>query len=257
MKKDRPLVDAVLFDKDGTLVDSLGPWAEAEALVCRGILDGIVGAPEAPGGREAAVSAALASVGVRGGIVDPEGILATSGGDVNLEALRLSLSASLGRSSGPLADAPSFGREFSRRLRALYPEGMPPVRPMPGAEDALRELSEAGLPLGLATSDDRGMSLRQLDAFRWRSRFAFMAFGDTAPRRKPDPWMALEFMRVLRIAPERVAVVGDTSADQGMARAAGVGLYVKVSGSIEGLAAFLLGRERGSEIPFAAIDLRA
>jgi phosphoglycolate phosphatase len=126
---------------------------------------------------------------------------------------------------------------------------------MPGADESLRALSEAGIPLGLATSDDRRMSLLQLEAFGWRERFAFMAFGDTALRRKPDPWMAQEFSRVLKLDLSRVAVIGDTPADYGMARAAGVSLYVKVTGSIEGLAPFLLGRASAAEAPFTVIDL--
>ena len=252
-----PRVDAVLFDKDGTLIDSLGPWAEAESLICRAIVDGHPAAPENLGKRSAAVTEALAAVGVAGGAVDPNGILATSGGDANLDALRRSLSTSLGGPLGCLSDPSSFALEFSRILHALYPLGMQPFRPMPGAGEALRALSEAGIPLGLATSDDRRMSLRQLEAFGWKERFAFMAFGDTAPRRKPDPWMAQEFSRVLKVDLSRIAVIGDTPADYGMARSAGVRLFVKVAGSIEGLAPFLLGSAIGEEAAFAAMDFPA
>jgi phosphoglycolate phosphatase len=233
-------VQAVLFDKDGTLIDSLGPWAEAERLICVAIIDGSAPKDFSGASRAKAVADALAAVGVHDGVVDKSGILARSGGDVNLETLRRSLARSLGGARGCLSGAPSFAREFSRILHLLYPKGMPPFRPMPGADEALRALAEAGIPLGLSTADDRAPSLRQLEAFGWLERFVFLSFGDTALRPKPDPWAVLEFARLVCVEPGSVAVVGDTASDRGMAFSAGAGVYLEVSDSLSGIVPRLL-----------------
>jgi phosphoglycolate phosphatase-like HAD superfamily hydrolase len=61
-------IRAVLFDKDGTLVDSLGPWAEAERALCETLAARRFAAPRSGSGPAAAVvGAMLADIGVRGG----------------------------------------------------------------------------------------------------------------------------------------------------------------------------------------------
>lgn len=232
---------AVLFDKDGTLIDSLGPWAEAERLICGAIVDEVSPGSFGRASRGKAIADALAAIGVHDGRVDKSGILARAGGDVNLEALRRSLAGSLGEARGCLSGAPAFAREFSRILHGIYPTGMPPFRPMPGAQEALNALAEAGMPLGLSTADDRAPSLRQLAAFGWLERFAFLSFGDTALRPKPDPWAVFEFARLVGVEPGAVAVVGDTASDREMAIASGAGVYLEVTDTLEGIVPRLLG----------------
>jgi phosphoglycolate phosphatase len=232
-------VRAVLFDKDGTLLDSLGPWGEALRLVCRELIDrdALVSMPLTE--RRAIEEKILASIGVLSDGVAHDGILAVGPSESVLAALRLSLDEAL----GGRREGRRFGREVAGILGSLYPGGIPRCRPMPGADETLRALAELGLPLGLATSDDEAVALSQLEEFGWRPLFVFLSFGDTSPRPKPDPWAALEFARLVGVSPASVAVVGDSPADREMARSAGALLFVEVVDSLVGLAGELLGAE--------------
>jgi phosphoglycolate phosphatase len=230
-------VRAALFDKDGTLVDSLGPWAEALRLVCRELIDRAAPTAMPLPERRAIEEKALASIGVRSDGVAHDGVLAVGPSETVLMALRLSLDEALGGRRDPRR----VGLEVAEILGSLYPGGIPPCRPMPGADEALRALVELGIPIGLATSDDEAVALSQLEEFGWRHLFAFLSFGDTAPRPKPDPWATLEFARVVGVDPGSVAVVGDSPADRGMASSAGALLFVEVVDSLVGLTDELFG----------------
>ena len=230
-------IRAVLFDKDGTLVDSLGPWAEALRLVCRELIDRAAPAAMPLPERRVIEEKALASIGIRGEVVAHDGALAVGPSESVLKALRLSLDGALGGSR----ESRRFGVDVAEILGSLYPAGIPPCRPMPGADGALRALVELGIPIGLATSDDEATALAQLEEFGWRHLFAFLSFGDTSPRPKPDPWAALEFARVVGVSPGSVAVVGDSPADREMAFSAGALLFVEIVDSLAGLTDELFG----------------
>lgn len=239
-------IKAVLFDKDGTIVDSLGAWAEAERLVCRALARRALAEPSTAAAAIAAEEAALAAIGVKGDEVDKGGLLAMADVRTILESLRRSLSDSLGAPRLEwLGDERRFRVAFDEAFGSLYPSGSLRCRAMEGADEALSALAELGMPLGIATADDRSTTLSQLEELGWGRRFAFIACGDTSPRPKPDPWSALEFAKAVGIEPGQIAVVGDTEADLGMARAAGAMLFVRVVDSLAGLAPFLAGVSRG------------
>lgn len=81
-----------------------------------------------------------------------------------------------------------------------------------------------------------------LDRYDWHSIFATIQTADDAPS-KPDPGMILQAMAETGIGPEATAMVGDTSFDMAMARAAGV-RRIGVSWGYHPVAAL---RESGAE----------
>jgi phosphoglycolate phosphatase len=234
-------VRAVLFDKDGTLLDSLGPWAEALRLVCRELI-GRAAPGAMPAEEKAIEEKVLASIGVRREGIAHDGLLAVGPSKSALTALRLSFDETF----GGRREEELFERDVALILGSLYPGGIPPCRPMPGADEALRALAERGIPLGLATSDDEAVALSQLGEFGWKRLFAFSSYGDSSPRPKPDPWAALEFARVVGVDPGSVAVVGDSPVDREMAFSAEALLFVEIVDSLVGLADFLAGPRSGA-----------
>jgi phosphoglycolate phosphatase len=239
---ERP-IRAVLFDKDGTIIDSLNPWAEALRLVCRAI----VWRAKAPYIKHASeiVNQALASIGVNERTVDRAGLLATSNSDTILLTIRRSLSSTLNSVliDSTLQEALNSDQGFRALVEGIlalkYPAGVPPCQAIEGAEELLRHLYDNGIPLGLATSDDEALAMKQLDELEWSKYFCFFSFGDTAVRRKPDPWAVLEFEKVVGIPVREIAIVGDTDVDYQMARAAGAGTFVKVIESLSGVSSIL------------------
>lgn len=241
-------IGAVVFDKDGTLIDSLGPWAEAEralalALAIRyvdayGLASGAHGASACgkPNAEEAVVKAAsamLAAIGVSPDGYDASGLMATAPTERILRAMASALRASLA-TSWPSDDRllPSdgaFGGAAREELERLYPKGVAANAAMPGAEGLLASLNGAGFPLALVTADDRPRTESTLASLGRLKRFSSIACGDDGGPAKPDPQAVLAFARRLRLGTDRIAVVGDSEPDERMGLAAGAGLIVMLT----------------------------
>jgi phosphoglycolate phosphatase len=90
---------------------------------------------------------------------------------------------------------------------------------MPGAQAALDALS--AWPLGICTNKARRTTLVVLDGLGLTQRFRAVVAGDDLPERKPHPAMVHEAARQLGLAASEVAMVGDGPQDIESGRAAG------------------------------------
>ena len=96
------------------------------------------------------------------------------------------------------------------------------LKPFPGIPELLRELQGRGMRMGLATSKRRVPVVRQLALFGWETLFDPIITPDEVTHAKPHP-ESLELMQARTGIPaSEMVMVGDTSFDLDMARAAGV-----------------------------------
>jgi phosphoglycolate phosphatase len=177
----------VVFDVDGTLVD-----AQAS------IIEGFVGGFEAAGLTPPSAAAIRHGVGLSMDIAVSR-LLPEAGFDL---VSRVSL----------------LCREavWNLRQRPDYEEPL-----YPGALAALDRLAARGVVLGIATGKGhRGLHLF-LERHGLVGRFAALQTADDAAS-KPSPEMLLNIMAATGIGRDRTMMVGDTSFDMAMARAAGV-----------------------------------
>ena len=119
---------------------------------------------------------------------------------------------------------PAIRREqvpaFLERYRAHYLRRDPELKVFDGIPEILRGLDAAGVPLAVATGKSRVGLNRALVQTGLGPRFLSTRCADEgAP--KPDPWMLQDLSEVLQIPTRRMVMVGDTTHDVGMARAAG------------------------------------
>lgn len=92
----------------------------------------------------------------------------------------------------------------------------------PGAHQAvLRLAGEDDVVLGVATGKSRRGVKRLFDQHSWHDHFQTIQTADTN-RSKPDPEMIVTAMSEVGVDPRRTIMIGDTSFDMMMARAAGV-----------------------------------
>ena len=91
----------------------------------------------------------------------------------------------------------------------------------PGVEEALRRLQEAGYRLGSVTNKAEQFTLPLLEALGIRDRFEIVISGDSLPRKKPDPLPLLHAAEFFGVSPEESLMVGDSVSDVKAARAAG------------------------------------
>lgn len=111
-------------------------------------------------------------------------------------------------------------REFADHYRRHFLARQDAMLFFPGIRELLAELSDQR-SLAVATGKSRRGLDRSLDAGAMRAYFAATRCADeTQP--KPHPAMLLELMEELAVEPQRVLMIGDTSHDLEMAKAAGV-----------------------------------
>jgi phosphoglycolate phosphatase len=180
---------AVVFDLDGTLIDSAGDIADV-------LNDCLAEEAIAP--------------------FDEPAVITMIGGGAKLLVERALVK--LGRRDDEILLDRLFGN-FATRYEAL---GAGRSKPFPGAVDVLAHLKDRGIGLGLCTNKPADITARvldQLDLTRW-----FGAVIGETPHlaRKPDAAMLLATLAKLGVGAPHAVMIGDSAADIGTAKAAGV-----------------------------------
>jgi phosphoglycolate phosphatase len=96
----------------------------------------------------------------------------------------------------------------------------------PGAARLLADLNGAGVRLGLCTNKPTGISRKILRDLGVLEPFAAVVGGDCGLPRKPAGDMMRDILRQLGVPPDRSAMIGDSAADVGEARIAGVAVIL-------------------------------
>ncbi|HXD08693.1 MAG TPA: HAD family hydrolase [Anaerolineales bacterium] len=91
-----------------------------------------------------------------------------------------------------------------------------------------QKIHSRNIQIGIATTDDRAPTQAMIEAFDIEEYITTMVCADDGIPVKPAPDMMLTICARMKVDPSKVMVVGDTTADLKMARAAGAGLVVGV-----------------------------
>jgi phosphoglycolate phosphatase len=121
----------------------------------------------------------------------------------------------------------------------------------PGVTASLDRLRQARLPLACVTNKSRAFTLPLLEQFDLARHFDVVVAGDDALARKPDPApvrLALDGLQASQptalITPSRVVMIGDSANDVRAARAAGCAAWCVPYGYREGETIAALGADR-------------
>lgn len=101
---------------------------------------------------------------------------------------------------------------------------------MPGAFETLVHYHRQGVLTGVITNKPQQATEGILAHFGLDKVLDIVMGGDSVPRKKPSPDMIVTALEKLGIAPLQALVVGDSAADVGAARAAGVPVVVVEGG---------------------------
>jgi HAD superfamily hydrolase (TIGR01509 family) len=182
---------AVLFDMDGTLLDSEKVWDVSLDDLAEH-LGGVLGRAT----RHAMVgSNMLTSLGL---LFDDLG---------------------LDRDAAGLSSA---GRWLTARTAELFDSGLPW---RPGASELVDDVLTAGVRTALVTNTERFLTERALGTLG-RERFEVVVCGDEVARGKPDPDPYLRAAELLGLAPEQCLAVEDSPTGAAAAEAAGCPVLV-------------------------------
>lgn len=113
--------------------------------------------------------------------------------------------------------------DLTRRFLDIY-EAMVAVdtRPFPHVIEALETLRAQGLRLGVCTNKPQHATMELLEALDLKRYFDAVVGGDALPVRKPDPRHVIATLAALGTDTRRAVAVGDSPNDVNAAKAAGV-----------------------------------
>lgn len=206
-------IQAIVFDKDGTLEDSeayLRNLGQKRSRLIDAQIPGI-GEP------------LLMAFGINGDSLDPTGLLAV-GSRRETEIAAAAYIAETGR--GWLESLALARRAFEEADKYI---GTAPSPLFVGSLEVLKYLSEAGLKLGILSA----ASTERVRAFALRHQlqdYVQLQMGvDSAELSKPNPALFLQACQALGVEPGATLMVGDSAGDIEMARNAGaagcIGIY--------------------------------
>jgi len=205
-------IRAILFDKDGTLVDFQRTWGPATHTVLTQLCNGDDGAFE----RLSRVS--LYDAAERKLLPGSPVVIETTYGYGKLWAQALGV---------PLT------AEFVDRIDRLYFQTtLDHLTPMGDVKALLASLARHGLRLGLMTNDADANTRAQMQRLGLDQWLEFIAAYDSGYGHKPDADPVLAFSAFANVAPADIAVVGDTEHDLAAARAAGAIAVGVLSGPV-------------------------
>jgi phosphoglycolate phosphatase len=179
---------AVIFDLDGTLVDS-------------------------PQGIVKTFMAVFSSMGKVG--VEPEEVRATIG---------MPLEKAFGKLLS-IDEKDSQVEQAIKKYQSLFKEiVLPEAKSLvfPGVEKGLNTLKKQGIPLAIATSKVHKSAKSLLDAAGLLDYFDIVVCADHVENRKPHPEMGFLVMDKLGVEAEHTVMVGDTTHDMLMGKESGM-----------------------------------
>ncbi|QEY61003.1 phosphoglycolate phosphatase [Metapseudomonas lalkuanensis] len=180
----------VMFDLDGTLVDSVPDLA-------------------------AAVDRMLVALGRPAAGVEQVREWVGNGARV---LVRRALAGGLDHSSVHDSDA-ERGLEL---FMAAYAESHALTTVYPGVAETLKWLKKKGVELALVTNKPERFVAPLLDEMKLGRYFSLIIGGDTLPQQKPDPAALLHVMHITGVSRSEALFVGDSRNDVLAAKAAGV-----------------------------------
>lgn len=192
-------LDAVIFDLDGTLLDSVGVYFE----IVKTALDRL-GFPQ----------------------VSME-VMREAAKDGEFEWARVLPKSAVMNQPGLLAQIQSIVEEVYRPMFEIE------AKPIPGMKGVVDDLVAAGIKLGIVTSTPRenlDFKLEKLKQNGTLSHFEAIVASNDAVRKKPAPDPMIECCRQLAVKLENSVCIGDSRSDIRSGRSAGMKTIAVLSG---------------------------
>jgi phosphoglycolate phosphatase len=202
-------VEAIIFDKDGTLIDLAASWSPA----------GVRFVEICARGDRSLADALDSAIGMRHGLIVPDGVLAAGTmGDLLSTARRVLTEFGFDDVDGLVETAHVAASQAASSV----------VHPIGDITRTMARLAAAGLKLAVTTSDDRSPTLQTLAELQVAALVEVVVAGDDGISPKPAPDPLLLAAARLGVAIGNTLYVGDSVVDVEAARAAGVAAMVAV-----------------------------
>ncbi|WP_299665936.1 HAD family hydrolase [uncultured Ruegeria sp.] len=193
------IIDALVFDKDGTLFDFASTWGAFGRIALEHLSGGDT--------QRAAELGHVIGFDFAEESYSPDSVVIAGTVDEIAHALTPHLP---GTAQKKIVETLNHASAAAIQVPAV------PLAPF------LEEMRKAGLKLGVATNDAEASALQHLESVGIRDHFDFVAGYDSGHGFKPGPGQLLAFAKHVDVEPAHIAMVGDSLHDLEAGRAAGM-----------------------------------
>ena len=186
------VIEAVLFDKDGTLVDFGGTWNSAVGHAL-GLVDDEVARQQA---------ADILGYNLSSGVVDPGSSFVTETLDETIDRL------------SRIIDARQFANDMNQAAASS-------VEAADGADKLLDDLKLRGVAMGVVTNDSQSSAEDQVNKLGWSEYFTVVIGYDSGHKPKPHGDAVAAAAKACGCSTSRAMMVGDSQHDITAAQRAG------------------------------------
>lgn len=201
---------ALLFDKDGTLLEFHNMWLNVSRSACAQVKDF---SDTHQGHQTVTKTELLSAIGVEGDIVHNHGLLASNPVEDTALAWFEMLQPDVSL------------EEFTRITKAAFNDQVEDnpewVAALPGVTEKLVTLKQQGMILGIATADTKDSTLYTLAQSGLSDLFDYVGYSDGDIEPKPAPALLNAFCQQCGIEPHEVIMFGDTVSDMEFGHNAG------------------------------------
>ena len=201
-------IAAVIFDKDGTLEDSLTFWREVGVKRARAIDARIPGVGEP----------LLMAFGILDNTLNPQGLLAVGSRREN----EIAAAAYIAETGRTWHEALQIARQaFNEVSESKYLVKTTESAPLfTDVKQTLQSLIDAGLKIGILSADSTAEVNKFVNNHKLQD-YLHSCIGVDDELTKPDPRLFQKSCTALGVTPEQTLMVGDSIGDIAMAKAAG------------------------------------
>ncbi len=202
-------VDAIIFDKDGTLIDFDAFWVSVSCKAIEEVLEKFAMDTDL-------LSEILEAFGVHDGVTDINGVLCKGTYEQMGEIVYTIL-----KDHGCEASC----KDVVATVLAAYNKNADAGKVMPtcvNLEEVLRDFKAQGKKLAVVTTDNAHITRKCLTALGIEDLFERIYTDDGEYPTKPDPACVYNFCELVGVGKERVIMVGDTMTDVRFAKNAGI-----------------------------------
>lgn len=194
-------IRAILFDKDGTLVDFHATYDAATSQVLESICKGDSGKLHA--------AAEVLDFDLENGRIRETSVIVAGSGLEITQRLQPVLK---------IEDVEAYSRYLDRLYGDICTET---VEWLPGVPEALTTLTNSGFRLGIATNDSEANAITQFSTLKATQHFEVILGADSGYGGKPGPGMVTAFSALQSIPAGNILMVGDSTHDLEAGKSAG------------------------------------
>lgn len=210
-------VDAVIFDKDGTLIDIHHYWGSMVRLRSEYLAERYLGGgPEETKGKAERAMMDTMGIDLKTGRIKPEGPVGIKHRNVVIKTAHDTLAKfAEGASEEDVSKAfVEVDKRSAERMGEL-------VTPLPGAERLLKEMKANGMKAALATTDITPRAKLAMETVGYTDYFEIIAGADMVEKTKPAPDLFRLVAERMGVECGKCAAIGDAIVDLQTAENAG------------------------------------